>query len=118
MVLRRSPSLQDILRVVLPCVFPDFQETGPCSEWAAILLGAPVHGGIACALCHQQNIVGPRFEGGEGQSLCGRCFVKETVKGKADDSSDLAGDLLTWKRCFHVALGFRIYRDVPIPSHT
>ena len=99
MVLRRSgrsPSLEDILRVVLPCVFPEsFQDTRPCSEWAAILLGAPVHGGIACALCRQQNIVGPRFEGqqhgegGEGRSLCGHCFVKETVKGKADDSSDL-----------------------------
>lgn len=92
----RSPSLEDILRVVLPCVFPEsFQDTRPCSEWAAILLGAPVHGGIACALCRQQNIVGPRFEGqqhgegGEGRSLCGHCFVKETVKGKADDSSDL-----------------------------
>lgn len=85
---------KDILRVVLPCVFPEsFQDTRPCSEWAAILLGAPVHGGIACALCRQQNIVGPRFEGqqhgegGEGRSLCGHCFVKETVKGKADDSS-------------------------------
>ena len=39
--------------------------------------------------------MGPRFEGqqhgegGEGRSLCGHCFVKETVKGKADDSSDL-----------------------------
>lgn len=83
---------------MLPCVFPEsFQDNRPCSEWAAILLGAPVHGGIACALCRQQNIVGPRFEGqqkqgegGEGRSLCGHCFVKETVKGKADDSSDLA----------------------------
>eukprot|EP00435_Cladocopium_sp_Y103_P031193 s1817_g7.t2 len=88
-----SALLADILRVVLPCVFPEsFQETGPCCEWAAIILGAPVHGGIACALCRQQNIVGPRFEGqqkhGEGgRSLCGHCFLKETVKGKADDSS-------------------------------
>ncbi|CAK9026483.1 Dipeptidyl peptidase 8 [Durusdinium trenchii] len=76
---------RDIL-LVLPCLFPEtFQEghPSPCAEWAAALVGAPVHEDVVCGRCGTSPIVGPCFQGTR-HSLCGVCFVEETVHGKAE----------------------------------
>ena len=79
---------------VLPYLFPETfgsSSPSPCAEWAAALVGAPVHGGFACATCQVDPIVGPRFEATVSRdrtiSLCGECFMKDVClqSGKAEE---------------------------------
>ena len=72
---------------VLPFLFPEFGSASPkpCAAWAAAVVGAPVHGGFACASCQVEPIVGPRFELASKASLCGECFMKDSLQGRAEE---------------------------------
>ena len=82
-------AVADEVLQVLPFLFPESfgpASPNPCGAVAAAVVGAPVHGGFACAMCHADPIVGPRFEvAGRKASLCGECFMKDSLLGNSEE---------------------------------